>query len=89
VVAQGDDVGAGVEQAVGELRRDACPVGDVLAVDDAEVDVQLLAQPGQLLLDCPTPRDAEDVGEEEDSQFRTSAAAGRTSTDTWLPASFV
>jgi hypothetical protein len=44
VIAERDDVGAGPQQAVGELRRDPRAVGDVLAVDDAEVGVELLAQ---------------------------------------------
>ena len=89
MIAECDDVCAVGEQALGELRRDARPVSDVLAVDDAHVDVELLAQTGQASRDRPAPRDAEDVGEEENSQLRTSAAAGRSSTDTWLPASFV
>jgi hypothetical protein len=89
VVAEGHDVRAGVQQPVGELARDACAVGDVLAVDDADVGTELVAQSRQALLDRSTPRDAEDVGEEEDPQLRTSAVAGRSSIDTWLPASFV
>jgi len=43
VVAEGDDVRAGGEQLVGELRRDAGAVGGVLAVDDREVGLVLLA----------------------------------------------
>jgi hypothetical protein len=89
VVAERHDVGAGGEQLVGELRGDARAVGDVLAVRDAEIRVELLAKPGQPLLDRAAPRDAEDVCQEEESQFRTSDAAGRSSTDTWLPESFV
>jgi hypothetical protein len=89
VVAERDHVRAGAEQTLGELRRDTGAVGDVLAVDDAEVGVELVAKPGEPLLDRAPPRDSEDVREEEDSQFWTSAAAGRISTETWLPASFV
>jgi hypothetical protein len=89
VVAERDDVGAGCEQLVRELCSDARAVGDVLAVDDAEIRVELLAQPGETLVDRTPPRDAEDVGEEEKSQLRTSVAAGRSSIVTWLPASFV
>jgi hypothetical protein len=37
VVAERDDVGARAQQAVGELARDPGAVGDVLAVDDADV----------------------------------------------------
>jgi hypothetical protein len=82
VVAERHDVGAGREQPLGELRCDAGSVGDVLAVDDAEVGAELVAKAGQALLDRTPPRAAEDVGEEEKSQLRTRAAAGRTSTDT-------
>jgi len=89
VVAERDHVGPGAQEAVGELRRDPCAVGDVLAVDDAEVGVEILAQPREPLLDGTSARDAEDVGQEEKSQFRTSDAAGRIVTETWLPASFV
>ena len=54
-----------------------------------DVGVELVAQRREAFLDRAAAGDAEDVGEEEDSQFRTSDAAGRSSTDTWLPASFV
>jgi hypothetical protein len=89
VVAERDGVRAGCEQAVGELAGDAGAVGGVLAVDDADVDAELLQQAGKALLDGNAPGRPEDVCEEEDPQLRTSAAEGRTSTDTWLPASFV
>jgi hypothetical protein len=82
VISERDDIGAGGEQPFSELRRDAGSVGDVLAVDDADVGSELFTQPWEAPLDCPAPRDAEDVGEEENSQLRTSAAAGRSSTDT-------
>jgi hypothetical protein len=45
VVAERDDVGAGREQAVGDPGRDASAVRRVLAVDDAEVRRELVAQP--------------------------------------------
>ena len=89
MVAEREHVGAGSEQPVGELRRDARTVGDVLAVDDADVGAELLAQAGQAFLEGAPAGDAEDICEEEDSQFRTSVAAGRSSIETWLPASFV
>jgi hypothetical protein len=89
VVAERHDIGAGVQQLVGELAGDPGPVGDVLAVDDADVGVVFLAQRRKTLLDRPPPRDAEDVGDEKGSQLRTSAVAGRSSIDTWFPASFV
>jgi hypothetical protein len=43
VIAERDDVGARGEQEVGELRSDPDTVGHVLAVHNAEVDVELLA----------------------------------------------
>jgi hypothetical protein len=82
VVAERHDVRARSEQLLRELRRDAGTVGDVLTVDDAGVDAELFAQARETLLDRPPARGPEDVGEEEDSQLRTSAAAGRTSIDT-------
>jgi hypothetical protein len=89
VVAERHDIGSRIQQAVGELAGDARAVGDVLAVDDADVRAQLVAQACEALLYRAPPRDAEDVCEEEDPQLRTSAVAGRSSIDTWFPASFV
>jgi hypothetical protein len=45
VVAEGDDVGPCGEQFVGQLPGDARAVGCVLAVDDADVGAELLAEP--------------------------------------------
>jgi hypothetical protein len=89
VVSERDHVGARGEDPVGELAGDPGAVGGVLAVDDADVRAELVAQRGQAFLDGAPAGDAEDVGEEEDSQFNTSDAAGRSSTETWLPESFV
>jgi hypothetical protein len=89
VVAERDHVGPGSQQGVGELRGDPRSVGDVLAVDDAEVGVELIAQRRQALLQRTSSGNPEDVGEEKELQLRTSADAGRISTETWLPASFV
>jgi len=89
VVAERDHVGPGREDAVCDPRRDPGPVRGILAVDDAEVGVELLTQAGQPFLDGPPPRDAEDVGDEKNLQGVESAAAGRTSISTWLPASCV
>ena len=89
VVAERDRVRARRKQLVGELAGDARAVGDVLAVDDAEVDVELLAQAGQPLLDREPAGRSEHICEEEDPQLRASAADGRTSIETWSPASFV
>jgi hypothetical protein len=70
VVAQGDHVRAGGEQLVRELPRDAGAVGGILPVDDREVGFVSLTQRRQMLLNGATPRDAEDVREEEDLQGR-------------------
>jgi hypothetical protein len=75
VVAERDHVGARREQPVGQARRDPGAVGDVLAVDDAEADAELLLQPGQARLDRVPAGGAEDVGDEEDSQGSESVAA--------------
>ena len=82
MVAESDHVRAGGKQAVGEPAGDACAVGDVLAVDDAHIDVELVAQAAQPLLDREPAGRAEHVCEEEESQLSASAAEGRTSTET-------
>jgi hypothetical protein len=43
VVAERDRVDAGREHPVGQFRRDADAVGEVLAVEDAEIRPQLVA----------------------------------------------
>jgi hypothetical protein len=89
VVSERDHVGAGGKDVVGDPRSDPGAVRRVLAVDDAEADIELFAQTGQALLDYPAPRNAEDVGNEENLQGVANAAVGRTSISTWLPASCV
>jgi len=89
VIAERDHVCSCAQQALGELRRDAGAVRDVLAVDDADVRAELVAQAWQPRLDRVPASDAENVGEEKNSQFSTSDAAGCSVTDTWLPESFV
>jgi hypothetical protein len=89
VVAEGDHICAGAQEPVRELRRDPRAVRHVLAVHDADVGSELVAQLRQPSLDRVAAGDAEDVGEEENSQLSTSDAAGRSVTDTWLPESFV
>jgi hypothetical protein len=89
VIPERDHVRAGAQQPVGELRGDARPVCDVLAVDDADVGFVLLPEAGQSLFDRVAAGDTEDVRQKEKFQFRTSVAAGRSSIETWLPASFV
>ena len=89
VVAERDHVGAGGEDPGGELGRDPDAVGCVLAVDDAERRSELLSQAAQPLLERASPRRADDIADEEDLQRIESAAAGRTDSDTLLPASCV
>ena len=89
MVPEREHVGAGGEQPVGEPRRDPGAVGHVLAVHDAEVDVELLAQPGQPLLYRPTAGRPEDVPYEEEVQGTDSEAAGCAWIATWFPASGV
>src|SRR4029453_342490 len=83
-----DRVDTRCEHLVGELRRDADAVGEVLAVEDAEVDSQLVAERRQPLLEHTATGDAHGVCDEQDSQG-SSVAAGRSSIATWLPASCV
>jgi hypothetical protein len=89
VVAERDHVGAGLQQPRRELRRDPDAVGRVLAVEDAEGDAELLLQAGEALLDRTPPRRADDVADEQDLQRTDDTAAGRTDTETLLPASCV
>ena len=84
VVAEGDRVGAGGEKPLGQLRRDPDAVGDVLAVDDADVDVELLAQRAEAVLERVASRASDDVSDEEDVQG-SDPAAGWTSMATLLP----
>ena len=65
VVPQRDHVGAGGEDLLGELRRDPEPVGRVLAVRDAEVDLELLAHAWEQPLDGLHARRAVHVRDEK------------------------
>jgi hypothetical protein len=85
VVPGREHVAAAGEQPVGEARREPGAVGRVLAVDDAEVDLELVPKRGQSLLDRAAARRAEDVGDEEEPQGTAGPAAVCTSTATWLP----
>jgi len=69
VVAERDRVGAGGEQLVGELRGDAHSVRHVLAVDDAEVDLELLAQGREALLDRAPAGGGNNICDEQNSQY--------------------
>src|SRR5919204_4462516 len=89
VVAERDHVGARGEEPLREPRRDPDPVGDVLAVQDAEFDAELVPEARQALLDRPPAGRTDDVGDEEDPQGEASEAAWWTSIETWFPASRV
>ena len=68
VVAERDDVDAGGEQLVGDLRRDPDAAGDVLAVDDDERRRVALAQRGEQAEERPSPEPADEVSDEEDGR---------------------
>src|SRR5256885_587993 len=67
VVAEGDRVDPRREHLVGELGRDADAVREVLAVEDAKIRAQLLAQRWEPLLDCAPAWHADRVRDEENS----------------------
>src|SRR5262249_34705679 len=89
VVAKRDDVCAGGEDLVRELRSQSRAVGGVLAVDDAEVGAELLLEAREPLLHRVPSGWTEDVGDEEDPQGIESVAAGYTEITTPFPASVV
>src|SRR5262249_30333794 len=89
VIPERDHIRPGAEYRVRELRCDPDAVRDVLAVDDAEVDVALVANRAKVFLDRPSSGAAEHIGDEEDPQGKPTVAAGFTSSATWLPASCV
>ena len=66
MVAERERVRAGGKEAFGESRRDADAVRDVLAVDDAGVDVEALAQVGQQRLDRVAAGATDDVADEQE-----------------------
>jgi hypothetical protein len=70
MVAERDHVGPGREDPVCELAGDTRSVRRVLPVDDAEVDRELLPEPGQPIFDRTAAGRSEDVGDEEESQRR-------------------
>jgi hypothetical protein len=69
VVARRDHVRAGGEELLGELGGQADAVRGVLAVDDAEVDPELVLELGQPVRDGPPAGRPEDVTDEEDLQL--------------------
>ena len=89
VVAGRENVRAGGEELLRQLGRQPEPVGGVLAVDDAEVDAQLVPELGQPGLDGAPPGRSEDVCEKKDFQGVARALAGCTSMCTCCPLSCV
>ena len=86
MVPERDRVCAGGEEAVCQLGGDSDPIRDVLAVDDAECDVELRPQGGQPILECLATGAADDVADEEDVEAQGSdPAAGCTSIATLFP----
>ena len=67
VVAEGDAVGAGLEQQRGVRRADPDAAGGVLAVHHHEVEPPVAAQPRQVLGDRGPAAPAHHVAEEEKS----------------------
>jgi hypothetical protein len=68
VVSERDHVGARRQKLLRELRREARPVGGVLAVDDAEARAKLVLEAGKpSLYGTPAGR-TEDVSDEEDPE---------------------
>ena len=71
VVAQRDDVGAGLQQIHEDRFRDAEAARRVLAVDDDEVEGEAPAQAGQRVDDRLAARSADDVAEKQKTHSRS------------------
>jgi hypothetical protein len=82
VIAERDRVHADLEHAVCKLRRDPDAVSEVLAVQDDDIGAQLFAKRRKALFEGATARDADGVGNEQNSQGSVSVAAGRSSIET-------
>ena len=67
VIAERHRVRARSEEPFGESWRDPDPVRDVLAVDDADVDVEALPQARDELLEGVPTRASDDVADEENA----------------------
>ena len=70
MVAECDRVRAGLEHLVGELRRDPDTVGEVLAVEDAEVGAQLRLERREPFFHRTSAGHADDVSNKEDLHVR-------------------
>jgi hypothetical protein len=75
VVAERDRVGAGGEDLLRQLRRQAYAVRSVLSIDNADVDVELVSEARQTLLEDAAARMPDDVGDEEEDQGTLRDAA--------------
>ena len=73
VIAGGHDVGAEVEELIGDLGGYAKAAGGVFDVHDGEVDFVGLAQMADVLAHDAASRAAEDVADEEDVQEQLPA----------------
>jgi hypothetical protein len=89
VVAGRENVGAGSEELLRQLRGQPEPVGCVLAVDNAEMGAELVPELWQPRLDGAASGRSEDVCEEKDSQGVARALAACTSMCTCWPLSCV
>ena len=90
VVAERDGVCPGGEQGVAEARGDAPPVGDVLAVHDDEIEIELVAQAGNETLHRLAAWTPDDVRDEEDPHaYCDRPGAGSTESSTLSPPSEV
>jgi hypothetical protein len=69
MVAGGENIGAQVEELIGDLRGQAEASGGVFGVDDGEVDRVRLAHMADVLADDLSSRTAEDVADEENVQL--------------------
>ncbi len=67
MIARGEHVDAGCEQLVGNIARDAETASRVLAIGDDEVDVEPLAQRGELGGEHVAPWPADHIAYEENS----------------------
>src|SRR4051794_20676297 len=75
VVAERDDVGAGLEQLVGMLRRDPDAAGGVLPVHDHEVGAELRAEVAEHAADHTPAGGPDDIADEEDRGQDVDASA--------------
>ena len=69
VVAERDGIGTGVEQFLVDRLGDAEAAGSVLAVDDNEIERPVADHAGQVFRDRGTPGTANDVANEQNTQF--------------------